>query len=626
MVQTGSQILSYTGDKDLGQGANADIPVISPNTNLEIINQTARDIGLMNHATNLKLYQQKINDRDATLQMLADGQVSSGKLDPNDRKVYDEAKKKVQDNFYKMVQNGGLNNPDAVRTYKDSVSNLKNIADWGQSRDIELAKLQAEKATQTLPEDIAAYDKHIKAQQSKEFWQPIDPFQKAFNYDIDTSTANVLGEPVTERSLGTTNAQPQMGVTRQNTITDRNGVVAKTSTEKLSPLKSALVTKPRGKGVEVSETQVNPDGTFSEISYTPEKYWDFETIQKNVAEQAASNPTERNAYQSYLNDFTNDNKLPIDQQLSTLKAYNNRIADYSEQRGIAAIGTNEDGTPKYPDQIKYYQDPVSKRILIQETPESFFAKHALASVKGDYVEKPKAILNEAAAKLNILKQKANADEFYKHAMAGAANTKARAYADNLKQQMKMRKDTADQDNFLNEIYTRNLLQQPSLIGAGKKENDFNFAPIKASNSLPIFTISGNKAVQLQPIGAEAVTDPISGKFLYWEGGTYNVQYMRDGKPLTQSEITKAYSKFKEDVGSKWNGSLSDWLKESIRQKDKKGEPLMDFVLQGANGATDRELSNAAQRIISNAATKKGQTSVFNDEQPPTDEQIPDNNE
>lgn len=624
MAQTGTNILSYQGNAALGSGSNPDIPVIAPNTNLDVINQTARDLSLMNHQTNIQLYRQKVQDRDETLRMLAAGQIASGKLMPNDRKIYDEAKKKAQDDFYKMIQNGGLNNPDAVRTYRDSVSNLKNVAAWGQSRDIELAKLMEERASKTLPEDIAAYDKHIKNQQSKDFWQPIDPFQKAFDYDIDKSTANILGQPITDTQLGTSDTGTPEETTRQNTVTDKNGVVTRTSTEKTKPIRSALVTNKAKDGVQLSGTQINPDGTFSEISYTPEKFWDFDIIRKNVSEQAASNPSERQAYQSYLNDFTDDRKLPIDQQLATLKSYNNRIADYSTQRGISPIGTDEKGNPVYPDQIKYYQDPISKKVLIQETPESFFAKHALASINGDYVQKPVAVLNEDAVKMNVLKQKANADEFYKHAMAGAANTKARAFADNLKQQMKLRGKESEQNDFLNDLYTKNTLTQKLLQGSG--EGNLKIVDVPIDKSMPLFYFNGKTFEKLNGIGGETKTVPDykTGRITTATvGGVYKPQVIFKGQPITSSEITQMYHTFKKNTGSKFKGDIHDFINGYINN----GLIEVDYIGTDSKGnpvKTSREISNAALRAMT---AKKGQTSVFNDDtQPPLDEQIPDNNE
>lgn len=624
MPQTGTELLSYRGDAGLGLGANADIPAINPKANLDIINQAARDILLLNHENNIRLYQQKINDRDNTLKLLAEGQVSSGDIDPNDRVYYDQAKKDAKDAFFKMIKSGGLNNPNAVKEYYDKVGTLKDVAVHAQGRQLEWKKLEQEKANQVLPDDIAMYDNHIKTERGKDFWQTVNPIQKAFDLNLPSMTSSIAGNAQTEGQVGQLDDQGLPTATTQwNTVTDKNGVITQKQTTKTAPLRSARITKP-AKGVATSGTVVGPGGALSEISYTPEKYWDYPTMLKNAQEQYVSDPTQR---QNQIEWFKNVMNYDDPQKLKLLQAYNNRIEDYSKERGIQSDKINSDGTLHYPDQINYGADP-SGKILIQETPSSFAAKHTLASIEGNYVEKPKAIFDKDIAAYKINKQKADSDAFYKRAMAGAANTKARAYADNLKQQMKLRKDVADQDNFLDELWTRNLDQQKQLAEGTKA--GIQLSAIPADNSLPVFTLSGKNPIQLQPIGAKAHTDLKTGKFEYWEGGHYDPQYILDGKPLTGQKMSELYinyvgqanKNYKAGIAPKWEGDVNDFIKAAVKNN------LIEYQLKGANGVTDRKLSNAAQRIISNASTKKGQTAIFDAngvEQPPLDEQIPDDN-
>lgn len=628
MAETGSQILSYQGNAGLGAGASS-IPVINPDANLNIINDAAKNIQYLNHDNNIKLYDQKIKDRDTTLALLHAGQISAGDINEADRPYYETARQNVQKAFDDMINKGGINNQDAYKNYLDKVTDLNNITTNAQSRNIELKKLQQERSQQALPEDKAAYDNHIKAQQQKSFWQPIDPFQKAFNYDINSSTAKVTGQPTTLGLIGTDAAAGQpAGQTTWQSKTMKNGVETDKTTTKNAPARTGVVNNKTAKQpITIAGTQANPDGTLTPFSYTPEQYYDLPTIQKNVDELAATDPTERYTYQSFLNDFTNDQKLPPEQQLSTLKAYNNRIADYSTQRGIQPIGQNPDGTPKYPDQIKYYQDPVSGKVLIQETPASFFAKHALASINGDYVQKPQAIFNDKIGKYNIDLKKATSDEFYKHAMGNAALRKAGAYSDFMSQKIKTLKTAAEQDNFLNDLYTRNISNQPLLEGRGN--NTATFSSVKASNSLPIFTLEGDKPKQLIPIDGVPVyanddykldangdkTLKVGAKLLYYKGGYYHPEYLLNGKKIAPAQITQNYNKFKQLLGDKWQGGLEDYLKLQIQKNN------IDVTMQGANGTTDKDLNIAAQRIISNKNTKKGQTSVFDqgNDQPPLDE-------
>lgn len=602
-METGTNILSYQGNSGLGLGANADIPAINPNANLNVINQTARDILLADHEDNLKLYAQKIDDRDNTLKLLAQGQIASGDIDPNDRPHYDAAKKEVQDAFFDMIKKGGINNPEAYKNYLGKVTELSNVVTHAQSRNLELSKLEQERAAQTLPSDIEDYTKWINQEKSKDFWQPIDPFQKAFSLNLPQMMSSISGQqPSTEGVVGT-------GVS----LGKPSGQI--TNAKSKTPLT-------------MSSQQVNPDGTISPISFTPERYWDLPTLIKNAQQDNVSDPTQAENQRQWLDKVTAFNETGKKQLLD---ADNQRLAQYSAERGIAPIGTDANGNPVYEAQIKYVPGP-DGRIQINETPATFAAKHTLASVSGNYVQKPQPVFNKDIGSYDVALKKASTDAFYKRAMAGAAQEKAGAYAANLRQQMKLRKTAEDQDNFLNEIYNKNLTEQPLVQSRANKM--WSLAPINAQNSLPVYTLENGAPKQLIPIGAKArfsndsYTVDANGnrvlkagaKPLFYEGGYYQPQYYLNGQILKPEDINQLYQVFKKNQGSKWKGGLDDFLKGYIKND------LFQVKLKGANGSTDKDVSMAAQRIIANKATKKGQDLPFSDnEPPPIDEQVPDNN-
>jgi len=75
-----------------------------------------------------------------------------------------------------------------------------------------------------------------------------------------------------------------------------------------------------------------------------------------------------------------------------------------------------------------------------------------------------------------------------------------------------------------------------------------------------------------------------------------------------------YNDFKKAAGKNWQGSMQDYIKEAIQQD------LLDVKLIGENGATDKQISKAAQKAISNKVTKKDQEGVFMEEiTEPTDQ-------
>ena len=102
-METGSQLLSYEGDVRKGFGSNADVPVVTPAGASNIINDTAKNMMLLNHENNVKIFNQKIADRDVTLQMLEKGAISSGAIEPEDRKFFNESEGKVNKAFEEVL-------------------------------------------------------------------------------------------------------------------------------------------------------------------------------------------------------------------------------------------------------------------------------------------------------------------------------------------------------------------------------------------------------------------------------------------------------------------------------------------------------------------------------------------
>lgn len=644
-METGTNILSYQGNAALGSGSNAGIPAINPNSNLDVINDTAKNITFLNHDNNIKLYDQKIKDRDAALQLLQQGQITSGAIDPNDRPYYDTAKKNVQDSFYSMMQNGGINNTSAYKDYLQNVDDLKNVVTQAQSRNIEFAKLNQERSQQPLKEDIAAYDDHIAKQKEKSFWQPIDPFQKAFDYDEPSLTSEINGQgQITKGQLGIADNVPQEATTTWNSTTNKNGVITQKQTTKNAPLKTGLINNKQSKTpLIIQGQQVGSDGTISPYSFTPEKYYDLNSMVKAVDENYATNPTKRFAYQSFLNDVQG---LPIQDGLKLMGAYNNRLADYDTQRGIKSDGINSDGTPHYPDQVKYTQDPNSGKLLIQETPVNFFAKHALAKINGDYVQKPEAVFNKDIGNFDVQMKKANTDDIYKRTVAATGRIKANAYASMISSKIKSLKTNDEKDKFSSDMYNTNLIKQPlvSIGGKDSKGNDvIGFSNIPADKSVPMYTMDGKK---LPPIGGNPVYSPESYKDgkddngdpikvlktgatpLYYQGGYYQPTYLLNNKPVNAQQLQNNYYNFKQTkYGKTHDMSFEDYLKGGI-QLDKSNQNHITVTLTGADGSTDKGGFTAAQRIISNKNTKKGQQGVFDesDNSAPSEDQVQGNND
>lgn len=174
-------LLSYTGDANLGFGSN---PNISPsaNVNLDAINNTARNIMLLDNERNIKLFNQKINDRDNLLNMIASDQVAIGDILPEYQPVFDDAKKKMEDVFFKWK--GNFNDTKGFQEYKAARQNLQDVAAKAQVNTVGIKALEREKAQKKLPRDVEDIDKHLQKQRQKSIWDDITPYQNAHDFSM----------------------------------------------------------------------------------------------------------------------------------------------------------------------------------------------------------------------------------------------------------------------------------------------------------------------------------------------------------------------------------------------------------------------------------------------------------
>lgn len=175
-------LLSYTGTPELGIGAGT-TPLGPTNPNLDIINNTARDIMLLDNQRNIMMFQQKVRDRDALLEMIMKNQVSSGDILPEYRKHFDQAEKQTEKAFTDW--GGNLNDKEGYRKYQASIQDLKDIAAQAQGKTMGLRALEKEKSQQILPRKQADYQRWIEQEKSKPFWEAVTPYQQLHDFAID---------------------------------------------------------------------------------------------------------------------------------------------------------------------------------------------------------------------------------------------------------------------------------------------------------------------------------------------------------------------------------------------------------------------------------------------------------
>lgn len=541
--------LQYTGNANLGFGSNPDVPTIAT-TNLKTLNDTARDIMLIDNERNILRWKQKIADRDRLNELLINNQVSPGEIRPEYQKIFDKAKDEVEKNYIQW--GGNLNDTEGFRKYQDKVKQLQDVTAHARAKTIGLSALEQQAAKETLPWKKKKIQDFLDGQKNKGFWDQVDPYDELFSFNID---------PVNKLyRTGTAITRSPDGVTTYEDVYGDYGQTLKNAQNEF----------------------VNQGETAQDMSEWYKQFDSYDPVQKRKA----------------------------------ILAINQQLDKYNKDRGLIQ---GQDG---YVDPIKTVADPQNpNNPRLAEPIQDFSAKWALSQQEKFLTRTPKIDYKLLTAQ--TARERANVDAIYKQAMASTARMKAGGYLDNIKSLIKSRAKSTDADEQLDELYSRNLIQQPSLI-TGKGGNRVSLSPVQADNSLPVFTLKGKLPEQLIPLGGKPIYDkyddvertkPSKGaKVLYYEGGHYEPIYMMNGKKMDVEKIKDIYLNFKAQAGDSWQGNMDDFIKEAVKNK------RFQFLLKGANGTTDEALSRAAQRAISNADTKKGQEGVF---APPTDELVPD---
>jgi hypothetical protein len=181
-------LLSYTGTPELGVGSS-NVPLGPTNPNLDVVNNTLRDIMLLDNQRNVMLWQQKVKDRDQLTEMIMKNQVSSGDILPEYRQHFDQAEKNAEKSFQEW--GGNLNDKDGYRKYQAAIQDLRDIAGHAQGKTMSLRALEKEKSQQILPRKQADYQRWIEQEKTKPFWEAVTPYQQLHDFSVDDILAGV---------------------------------------------------------------------------------------------------------------------------------------------------------------------------------------------------------------------------------------------------------------------------------------------------------------------------------------------------------------------------------------------------------------------------------------------------
>lgn len=183
-MATGSDILSYKGQADLGYGPG-DSPAADSNS-LDNFNETLRQVNQQQFQWNAMKYQQKIKDRDDTLAVMANQNVDSPVRD-EDRPALDDQISKMKDI---LVQNPDIkSNPKAYLDFQNAVSKFKGMKAMAQTRYATLGQQQQDIANNPDAEDRKSMQAHFQQQVDGGVTHLPDPYQKMQSFDPAITTA-----------------------------------------------------------------------------------------------------------------------------------------------------------------------------------------------------------------------------------------------------------------------------------------------------------------------------------------------------------------------------------------------------------------------------------------------------
>lgn len=613
--------MDYRGDAGQGLGSNAGITAPDPNPELKHVNEAIKNIMLLDSERNIKLFSQKVQDRDNLTQRILSNQVSTGEIDPKDQPMFDKAKGDVEEAFKSWA--GNWNDTDGYRKYQEAVTHLQDTGTHAQTRWAMMKQLEAQKAQETLPHKQQQIQSFIDKESKKPFWNQINPYQQLFSYDHERMQNSLLGGGMSTEGGG---GIPEFGqpkpVTEKETTKTTGGKTTVTDTRTTAPAKA---TTAKGTAGALPGSVPDADG-LPPIFSTTKKYWDYDVMQKRAATLQVENGVDAENQNQWLNlvegyDEAGKKKM--------INAMNDRIGQYNAQRGFVA------GQKGFVSPVQLVPDPETGKTKIKEPAADFAAKTILSGIDGNYTASEYRFDKDAAKyridldKNKIAKGGLGVKWFDAHTKRMAVGLKAR--------QLKGLDDDAKQ---ISQIWDN--------IGANIDIPDIpvtNFGSTTATSKFKVnvedlpegFTYMQGlnaKGQPIQLIGKDAT--PVYGgkngkEVTGYKGGYFNADYFvpagtKIGNKTVDKDI-QLTSRELFDIYQKSGGSGS--FKDFIIGQFKDGK--LDYQLEGANGKANRVSSYISQKAMSNKLTKKGQESPYEQDEldligiQPTDSDTPQDN-
>lgn len=592
--------MNYAGNAALGEGAT-DI-TINPKTDLNQINDTVRSIMMLDSERNIKLFSQKVNDRDNLTNRILSNEVSTGELDPGDQKFFDKAKSEVEKEFNNW--GGNWNDTEGYRKYQTAVTHLQDVAAHGQTRWAMKKQLQQQKAAETLPHKQKQIQDFIDKQEARPFWDQIDPYQQIFSFDHQRLQDSLLGQGMVPLTGA---GQPEFGSripTRQTHI-EKNANGKITTVDKTTTLPQKQTVSAGAKAI----SGIPAADGLPPLFTSSQRAWDYTPMQRRATVLQIENGVDAENQNQWLG-LVEGYDEPQKQKF--VGAMNNRIAQYNQERGYA------EGQKGFVNPVQLVNDPATNTTKINESAADFAAKTVLTGIDGNYVATDYSFNKDAADlrikydKLNLDKQKLAIDRF--KAQSGRMNAETSRLNHNLKKQLFEKKtDDVQQvpqiwDEVIKSFTPVEISNPKDKSSAVTTEFELNAdnIPVGFENFAGIN--EKGQAIRLEPKIKELEDGTKKNYYdvdFYIPAGTVinGVKVVKD-TPINKNKLVQMYKKQSGDNPFA-EGGLGDFIHDKINNH------IFDYELEGKNGKKANRVSAfQAQTMLGNKTTKKGQVNPY----------------
>jgi hypothetical protein len=180
MLVTGNDILSYHGDAALG--LNSGGIEHYGDTDLHELNNSIFNTQYLNMQKNKAVWDQKIQDRDAAMELVKNGALNVGNALPEDRKRLKEMVDGMKQTW--LDHSGDLkSDPNVWYDFNDKLADFKDLQTIAASRFLDYHHGQAEAAKETNPIRKRKMIEHWDSQLGKPIEEQFSPYQQTMDWD-----------------------------------------------------------------------------------------------------------------------------------------------------------------------------------------------------------------------------------------------------------------------------------------------------------------------------------------------------------------------------------------------------------------------------------------------------------